>query len=255
MDSVGEGTQSCGPGGPDRRSRPHRLALIVVFALAFPALAAEEPAPRKVLDDVREVVTAPIHWRAHEWTRFGEGVALVLAAHAADDRLLRDVQRLGHDSFFHDVTPFGGGRGTQVTFVLIGAGWLWRDQRMLNTGVDALESSVFSEFITQAGKKIARRERPNHSDNQSFPSGHATNAFAIATAIATNYHDKPAVPVIAYALATSVALARVHDNVHFPSDVVAGALIGRAVAKSITARHAHVTIIPVRRGFVGHIVF
>ena len=183
----------------------------------------------------------------------------MLAAHAADDRLLRDAQRIGHDSFFRNVTPLGGGRGEQLTFVLIGAGWITRDQRMLNTGVDALESSVFSsfvtKFVTKLGKKIARRERPNHSDDQSFPSGHATSDFAIATAIATDYRDKPAVPVIAYALATSVAIARVHDNVHFPSDVVAGALIGRATAKAITARHAHLTIIPVRRGVVAHIVF
>jgi len=187
--------------------------------------------------------------------RFGEGVALVLAVHAADDRLLRETQRLGHDSFFHNVTPLGGGRGDQLALVLIGSGWLTRDQRMLNSGVDAIESSLLAAFITKAGKRIARRERPDHSDDQSFPSGHATSAFAIATAIADDYRDKPAVPVIAYALATSVALARVHDNVHFPSDVVAGALIGRAVAKSITSRHVHVTIIPVRRGVVGFVRF
>ena len=179
----------------------------------------------------------------------------MLAAHAVDHRLLRDAQRLGHDAFFRNVTPLGGGRGEELTFVLIGAGWITRDQRMLNSGVDALESSIFSSFVTKLGKKIAGRERPNHSDNQSFPSGHATNAFAIATAIATDYRDKPAVPIIAYALATSVAIARVHDNVHFPSDVVAGALIGRATAKAITARHAHLTIIPVRRGVVAHLTF
>ena len=138
---------------------------------------------------------------------------------------------------------------------MIGAGWLTRDQRMLNAGFDAFESSVFSSFVTKAGKKLARRERPNHSDNQSFPSGHATNAFAIATAIATDYRDKPAVPVIAYAVATSIALARVHENVHFPADVVAGALIGRATAKAITTAHAHVTIIPVRRGVGVHLSF
>ena len=195
-----------------------------------------------------QTITAPIHWRAHEWARFGEGVALVLAVHAADDRLLRDVQRIGHDQFFHNVTPLGGGRGTQLTLVMIGAGWLSHDQRMTKTGVDALEASLIASFVTKAGKKIVGRERPDHSDNQSFPSGHATNAFAIATAIATDYHDNRAVPVIAYALATSVALARVHDNVHFPADVVAGALIGRAVAKSIT-------VVPVRRGVVVRMSF
>jgi membrane-associated phospholipid phosphatase len=46
-------------------------------------------------------------------------------------------------------------------------------------------------------------------------------------------------------------LARVNDNVHFPSDVVAGALIGRAVAKSITNRHIRrVMILPTRNGIV-----
>lgn len=179
----------------------------------------------------------------------------MLAVHAEDRRLLRDVQRIGHDQFFVNLTPLGGGRGEELTFVLLGAGWLTRDQRMTNAGVDALESSILSSFVTKAGKKIARRERPDHSDNQSFPSGHATNAFAIATAIATDYQDKPVVPVIAYALATTVAIARVHENVHFPADVVAGALIGRATAKSITARHAHVTIIPVRRGVVAELSF
>jgi hypothetical protein len=211
--------------------------------------------PHQVIDDARSYLTAPLHWRAHEWARFGEGVALVLAVHAEDRRLLRDVQRIGHDQFFLNITPFGGGRGEQVTFLLIGTGWLTRDQRMLNTGVDAFESSVFSSFVTAAGKKITRRERPNHSNNQSFPSGHATNAFAIATAIATDYRDKPVVPVIAYALATTVALARVHENVHFPADVVAGALIGRATAKAITAGHTHLTIIPVRRGVAAHLSF
>jgi len=167
--------------------------------------------------------------------------------------LLRDVQRIGHAQFFTNITPLGGGRGEELTFVMIGAGWLTRNQRMTNAGVDALESSVLASFVTKAGKKIARRERPNGSDNQSFPSGHATSAFAIATAIATDYRDKPAVPIIA--LATSVAVARVHENVHFPADVVAGALIGRATAKAITAGHAHVTIIPVRRGVAAHVTF
>src|SRR5438067_6126508 len=125
MDSLGEGTQSRGSRGADRGLRAHRFALILVLALLAPpgaaaphAALAQEAPPRAaalhdLLDDAREYVTAPVHWRAHEWERFGEGVALVLAAHAADDRLLRDVQRLGHDSFFRNVTPLGGGRGEE----------------------------------------------------------------------------------------------------------------------------------------------
>src|SRR5436190_12907977 len=130
MDSLGEGAQSRGSRGADRGLRAHRFALILATALfvAPPPSAAfaQEAPPRAaalhdLLDDARQYVTAPVHWRAHEWERFGEGVALVLAAHAADDRLLRGAQRLGHDSFFRNVTPFGGGRGEELTFVLIGA--------------------------------------------------------------------------------------------------------------------------------------
>src|SRR5438270_3451167 len=99
MDSLGEGTQPRRTSRADRRLRAHRLALIFLFA--FP-LAAQ---PRKVLDDARAYLTAPLHWRAHEWERFGEGVALVLAVHAEDRRLLRDVQRIGHDQFFLNLTP------------------------------------------------------------------------------------------------------------------------------------------------------
>ena len=147
------------------------------------------------------------------------------------------------------MTPLGGGRGEQITFAMIAGGWLAHDDHLRNSGIDALEASVISSMVTKIGKKAFRRERPNGSDNQSFPSGHATNAFAIATAISSDYGDQhPSVPIIAYTLATSVAFARVNDKVHFPADVVAGALIGRAVAKGVT--HARVAVMPVKRGFV-----
>jgi membrane-associated phospholipid phosphatase len=52
------------------------------------------------------------------------------------------------------------------------------------------------------------------------------------------------VPTIVYTLASGVSFARMNDHVHFPSDVLAGALIGRAVAKSITWRHKQVHVAP-----------
>jgi len=88
------------------------------------------------------------------------------------------------------------------------------------------------------------------SGHDSFPSGHSTNAWAIATAISA-HSDGWVFPTIAYTLASNVSIARLNSNVHFPSDVVAGALIGRAVAKSITTRHRalkNVTILPSRNG-------
>lgn len=46
------------------------------------------------------------------------------------------------------------------------------------------------------------------------------------------------IPTVAYTLATGVAFSRANDRAHFPSDLLAGALIGRAIAKSVVHRHA-----------------
>ena len=140
---------------------------------------------------------------------------------------------------------------------------------MMDAGLDALESSVFAAgVVTPVVKRLVGRARPIHnlgkysfhpfnSSYQSFPSGHATNAFAIYSAIASRYEDNAYVPAIAYTIATSVAIARVHDRVHFASDVIAGGLIGHAIAKSIVANHrkAHIALIPTGNGVLADIRF
>lgn len=69
--------------------------------------------------------------------------------------------------------------------------------------------------------------RPDHSDDRSFPSGHAAWAFMGATMTARELGWRsPWYTVGAYTLATGIAVQRVIDNRHFPTDVVAGAGIG-----------------------------
>lgn len=65
------------------------------------------------------------------------------------------------------------------------------------------------------------------SDPYSFPSGHAALAFAVATS-ATLSDTRLAAP--AYVWATAVSVARVWHGVHYPSDVLAGAVIGAGSA-------------------------
>src|SRR5262249_31293111 len=59
----------------------------------------------------------------------------------------------------------------------------------------------------------------------SFPSGHATGAFAFASVIASHY-DSIWVDVTSYGIAGLVGAARIEQDAHWTSDVVAGALIG-----------------------------
>ena len=101
-------------------------------------------------------------------------------------------------------------------------------------GMDLLRSLVIAEFVTQSLKYTVRRERPDGSGANSFPSGHAADTMAFATALERHLGWRYAVP--AYVLASYVAMSRLHDNVHFLSDVTAGAAVGIIAGRTVT-RH------------------
>ena len=80
---------------------------------------------------------------------------------------------------------------------------------------------------TFAIKYLSREERPDGSDNLSFPSGHTAQAFLAASIVHNEFRDKSQwYGVGAYTIATSVAALRMINTKHWQSDVVAGAGIG-----------------------------
>lgn len=97
------------------------------------------------------------------------------------------------------------------------------------------ESFLASAFITIVLKDVIRRERPyiNHPEIQplflektySMPSGHTSTAFATATSLSFAY-PKWYVVVPSFVWASSVGYSRMHLGVHYPSDVLVGALVG-----------------------------
>jgi membrane-associated phospholipid phosphatase len=89
---------------------------------------------------------------------------------------------------------------------------------------EAAWSDGLGEGISLLGKSVIHEERPNHRDNHSFPSGHATLAFAAATTMYRRYGWEYGVP--AYAIATLTGYARIAAKEHHWWDVVAGAGFG-----------------------------
>ncbi|MGH3984027.1 MAG: bifunctional phosphatase PAP2/diacylglycerol kinase family protein [Pseudonocardiaceae bacterium] len=73
-------------------------------------------------------------------------------------------------------------------------------------------------------RRLNRDERPSSS---SFPSGHAASAAAFTTAVTM---ECPAVGLAVAPVAAVVAYSRLHTGVHYPSDVIAGVLLGSGIA-------------------------
>lgn len=94
---------------------------------------------------------------------------------------------------------------------------------IVNTGV-----SVAVAFGAKTAlKAMIKEERPDHSDNKSFPSGHASMAFAAARSIDKEFRkDCIWIPIAGYAAATAIGVERVVSDRHHWYDVVAGAALG-----------------------------
>lgn len=113
-----------------------------------------------------------------------------------------------------------------------------RGRRAAVVGLSSV--AVSSAAVNLLIKPLGSRRRPDQSElpvgrrapmpvSTSFPSGHSASAFAFATGVGTVLpHD--AIPI--RALAALVGYSRVHTGVHYPGDVVAGALFGTAIAQA-----------------------
>ena len=101
-------------------------------------------------------------------------------------------------------------------------------------GLDLVRAELLEEGLVQAIKLSVNRTRPN-GQSYSFPSGHAAATFAFASVIERHLGARLALPTIL--IATYVGTSRLHDNVHFLSDVVFGAAVGTAAGWTVVGRH------------------
>ncbi len=134
---------------------------------------------------------------------------------------------------------------------LLASGYIRHDDREVSTALLATEAYGDSVVINLAMKAVTRRERPSDVPangnfegtffnggksplkGSSFPSGHATAVWSVATVVAERYRHrgKPWIPVLAYSLATAISFSRITEMAHFPSDGWLGASLGYTIAR------------------------
>jgi len=224
------------PPEPPRESPAANLAAGGTFSL-FPELKS----------NAVNIATAPLRWEGSDWAKFGLGVAAVGGVVLLDKDFRRVVDR-NSSGPLNDVARAVGPFGAEYSFGALGAFYLagrfLKDDRARAVAEDGLVSSVLAAgVITPILKLAVGRRRPSQTEStfargggSSFPSGHATQAFAVASVIASHY-ESPWIQAAAYGLAGLVGLSRMEQGAHYASDVLAGALIGISVGKAVVRFH------------------
>ncbi|HLE61126.1 MAG TPA: phosphatase PAP2 family protein [Thermoanaerobaculaceae bacterium] len=171
------------------------------------------------------------------------GLGLVALAAAADSHLVDQGRE--HLPAWIDNFKTGGAAGSTNTVAasLIAGGLVLGDRRVTTGGLTLLEGNLLLGVVVQLSKNAFGRVRPNHPDagrwfagGDSFPSSHAAHAFLIASVLDATI-DRPAWRWVIYPLATGVALQRIHEGVHYPTDVLAGGLLGWWIGHRLSVSH------------------
>ncbi|OAM89272.1 hypothetical protein AW736_13530 [Termitidicoccus mucosus] len=203
-----------------------------------------------LVGDTGVLLTSPLHWDRQEWMIAGGLTSLVLASSALD-RQIREESQEHRTKSLNTFTQNAQRFGAEGAWLVLGAfetyGQLARDQKSKSVALDGVTASIIAAgIVTPTLKWAVGRVRPNASSgvfdfqpfsgNHSFPSGHTTQAFAVASVIAAHY-DQWWVQGLSYGVAGLVGYSRIEQNAHYASDVVAGAIIGTVVGRAIVHRH------------------
>jgi undecaprenyl-diphosphatase len=180
----------------------------------------------------------------------GAAAALAVAAAAGHDRGRRLDRRIfaalntdrgpAADAFFTGITELGSiGASAGAAMVLAAAG-------RRREAADTMGAAGAMWLLGQGLKRVYLRPRPYQEGSSSrlliaepngtsWPSSHPAVLLAFATVAARDLSLGPASKLALAALAGAVGVSRIHVGVHYPSDVLGGLLLGRAVADAWSA--------------------
>lgn len=206
--------------------------------------------PSGLAADIKAYYTAPLHWDAREWAWFGGALLAIGASHHYDTQVrthftkdLAPGQTINSNDA-EDILPTVG-----VLVATWGYAALVDDSNGLHESWAMLEAAGLSTVTAYALKYTIRREGPDQttdpnqwfkSGGNSFPSTHATAAFAVGTVLAESGNDdyRWLRRVLGYGLGVGTSYLRLKHNAHWLSDTVAGAALGISTAH-FTMNHTY----------------
>lgn len=241
------------------------LAVITTLPLCHTAHAQMFEA-KAVLEDTKQYFTAPLRWDQTDWLYFGSTLAAVAVAHEFDANVRNHF--VTDPAAAIGTKDQNGTRDALPTIALLAgtltyAALIHSKDGYYETG-SMLEAGVLTVASTALFKYALGRERPRDTlqvdswfaSGDSFPSGHASLAFALGTVFAESGSDRYRWirRGIGYGAAGLTSYWRVQGNSHWTSDVVAGAVLGFTTAQFVMDRrdHSHrrvaTSIVPVDGG-------
>lgn len=200
--------------------------------------------------DTKHVMLAPFHWKQNDLVTFTTLSISAFELMLLDTDTQKSVQK-NRTATTDRISKWTDRYSKRVANLAIGglylSGVVFHDRKSKETALLCLESVALAEGVTIGLKHLIGRSRPfgnkgafdfnplkfpPPSYSQSFPSGHATTAFALSSVIAEQYPSW-AVRLFAYSFASVVALGRVNNNFHFISDVFWGGVVGTTVGRCL----------------------
>jgi membrane-associated phospholipid phosphatase len=232
---------------------------------AAPGSAAAEQ-PSQLASDIKRYFTAPLHWDRGDWVWFGGALVAIGAAHHYDTQVRTHfIKTLGPSKTtsskdLQDAIP-----AAAVFVATWGYANLIGDSNGRGEAWAMLEAVGLSSVTAFALKYAGGRERPDQtsdpnqwrkSGGNSFPSVHATAAFAVGTVLAESGNDdyRWVRRFLGYGLGAGTSYERLKHNAHWLSDTVAGAALGIASAhfamnrRDRTDEQSSLRVVPVERG-------
>jgi membrane-associated phospholipid phosphatase len=205
---------------------------------------------------LKQEFTKPFHMKKKDWGKLGAFALATVAVSFADEPVQKQALKFRTNNIeaakvSKYITNFGG----LYEFYGLGAvgayAFIFKNQKLKTTTLLATQAYLTGAIVESALKYLTGRTRPSYyspafeaeptfkgpfgnlskdyqggRSNSSFPSGHATVAFAAATVYAMEYKSTIWVPILSYSLATMISASRITENKHWTTDVFVGAVLG-----------------------------